>query len=119
MTITLRHAMSASLSALLTTLGANQLRAEWESTFYSQHSVLPLSGDRSTALLHRLRLITSEPLSLRNRTVCDLPCRTMPITPGNSTRCCRSCRRIGSRRLGARWPSVRLSQRHWRKGLLL
>jgi hypothetical protein len=34
-----------------------------------------------TAYLYRLRLITADPLSLRNRTVCDLPCNTMLITP--------------------------------------
>jgi hypothetical protein len=31
--------------------------------------------------LYRLRLITADPLSLRNRTVCDLPCKTTLITP--------------------------------------
>jgi hypothetical protein len=33
------------------------------------------------AQFYRLRLITAEPLSLCNRTVCDLPCNTMLITP--------------------------------------
>jgi len=31
--------------------------------------------------LYRLRLITADPLSLRKRTVCDLPCSTILITP--------------------------------------
>jgi hypothetical protein len=35
----------------------------------------------AAAQLYRLRLITADPLSLRNRTVCDLPCKTTLITP--------------------------------------
>jgi hypothetical protein len=35
----------------------------------------------TAAQLYRLRLITADPLSLRNRTVCDLPCKTTLITP--------------------------------------
>jgi hypothetical protein len=31
--------------------------------------------------VYRLRLITADPLSLRSRTVCDLPCKATLITP--------------------------------------
>jgi hypothetical protein len=47
----------------------------------------PLSGSRccsspdAVTQLYRLRLITADPLSLRYRTVCVLPCKTTLITP--------------------------------------
>jgi len=39
------------------------------------------SSPEAVTHLYRLRLITADPLSLRNRTVCDLPCKTTLITP--------------------------------------
>jgi len=39
------------------------------------------SSAEAVTQLYRLRLITADPLSLRNRTVCDLPCKTTLITP--------------------------------------
>jgi hypothetical protein len=39
------------------------------------------SSVAAASQLYRLRLITADPLSLRNRTVCDLPCKTTLITP--------------------------------------
>jgi hypothetical protein len=38
-------------------------------------------GSRALLRYYRLRLITADPLSLRNRTVCDLPCNVTLITP--------------------------------------
>jgi hypothetical protein len=40
-----------------------------------------VAAPMAAAKLYRLRLITADPLSLRNRTVCDLPCKTTLITP--------------------------------------
>jgi hypothetical protein len=49
----------------------------------SSCSVLAMAHQvqEAAAQLYRLRLITADPLSLRNRTVCDLPCKTTLITP--------------------------------------
>ena len=39
------------------------------------------SSTMAVSQFYRLRLSTADPLSLCNRTVCDLPCKTMLITP--------------------------------------